>query len=297
MEIATQADGSELAVVPVKRLEVRDLVTLTLQGSRPFVFLVAEDALITGDIDASATAERAGPGSTPERCVGREGVNAAPVTNKVPGGSGAGHRHAGGRGGTSEEIVGPEGGVAAEVLDLRRVLLAGCRGGSGATQVAPPNAGGFGGGAVQISAAGTITVAGGIFTNGAGGSGGALSSGGAGGGSGGAILLEARTIDLAATAVVTANGGGGGEGGDSDNLGLRGEDGKQGTAVAEGGERIGGFGGSGGDGGAEDPPGNGLLGGEGGGGGGGSSGQLLFRGECDLDESAQLSPLGSCIDL
>ena len=99
----------------------------------------------------------------------------------------------------------------AELMPLR----GGCAGGAGGDNVlrlAP------GGGALQVSAFGKLTVSSVVTAPGRGGMGGPgnvlKAIAGNGGGSGGAILLEARTIDLTSSASVTANGGGGGEGGD-----------------------------------------------------------------------------------
>jgi hypothetical protein len=81
---------------------------------------------------------------------------------------------------------------------------------------------GYGGGALQLVAAGTVTLKAGSYLNagGAGGEGGGGSGPGTGGGgSGGSILLEAANLSIAGT--LAANGGGGG-GGDSNNYGTDG---------------------------------------------------------------------------
>ena len=105
--------------------------------------------------------------------------------------------------------VAPVHGLQAPDQDLVP-LRAGCAGGKG-DGAASIYFGGSGGGAVQITAADTLTVGtGGIIS--AGGGGGRIgggNDGGSGGGSGGAIFLEATVIDLAGAAGVRAHGGSG----------------------------------------------------------------------------------------
>jgi hypothetical protein len=86
-------------------------------------------------------------------------------------------------------------------------LLGGCSGGRGGGC----NETAAGGGALQLSASGRVSVRGAIRANGAAGvKGCGFEGGGSGGGSGGAILIEARAIEAAPLAL-EANGGNGGE--------------------------------------------------------------------------------------
>src|SRR5439155_432500 len=89
--------------------------------------------------------------------------------------------------------------------------------------------GGNGGGAVQLSVGGTLTMlpystVAAFGGGGLGGTGGQRIAGG-GGGSGGAVLLEANLLSLAALSAVTANGGAGGEGSGDVITGGDGDDG------------------------------------------------------------------------
>ena len=164
--------------------------------------------------------------------------------------------------------------------------LAGCPGANGGSADAAytPGNGGAGGGAIEISAQGTITIAGSINVAGFGGKGGDEHTGGGGGGTGGAIFLEASNITIAATANLCADGGAGGEGGGNPQGGGDGDNGKcNGTSAAKSNE-VATFGGLGGDGGYSGVPAGGDATQEadpsvatGGGGGGGSVGWIRIR--------------------
>jgi hypothetical protein len=77
-------------------------------------------------------------------------------------------------------------------------------------------AGGAGGGAVQISASGTLTVSGTVRSNGAAGAtapcGASDEGGGTGGGSGGGIFLEGLTLVKTGSTLQANGGNGGGDG-------------------------------------------------------------------------------------
>jgi hypothetical protein len=112
-------------------------------------------------------------------------------------------------------VSGGAGGVARGTPELFP-LLGGCSGGhgggwnSGSVCSATPQTVGAGGGAIQLSVAGTLAVTGTLLADGGGGVVGCDPEGGAsGGGSGGAILLEASVIDTA-SATLRARGGNGG---------------------------------------------------------------------------------------
>ena len=87
-------------------------------------------------------------------------------------------------------------------------LYGGSGGGAGADEIA---AGGDGGGAIQISAGGTLTVnADGVIDASGEGGYGARRGGGGGGGAGGGVLLEAAAISIAGSVGAPGGGGGGG---------------------------------------------------------------------------------------
>ena len=179
----------------------------------------------------------------------------------------------------------------------------------------PPARGGVGGGAIQLSVNGTLSVGprGVINLSGAGGAGGTdVGSGnrvaGGGGGSGGALLIEALELEVAAGARIVANGGGGGSGARYTTVrdSQPGEPGAPGyprddwdSAPAPGGESVGDGSGRGGTGAAgmqtNGTDGQGidwLFGGNGGGGGGGA-GCLQYRvpaGAAQISGSARISP-------
>jgi hypothetical protein len=153
--------------------------------------------------------------------------------------------------------------------------------------------GGAGGGAVQLSARGELTVSGTITAGGGGGGAGTGDEdGGGGGGSGGAILLEAAgglTLDGSLRAHGGGGGGGAGTGADPGTPGGDGASaaGSGGAGGDAGGASNGGSGGLGGSATDSDPEGSpgapgangedqGIDGG-GGGGGGGSGGVIVVR--------------------
>jgi hypothetical protein len=134
------------------------------------------------------------------------------------------------------------------------------------------NAGGAGGGALEIAVAGALQVTGSVLSNGGQGTGGCGSEGGgSGGGSGGGILLEGATVDVATGAEVTANGGDGGNGRNGGNGG----NGGTATAAPQNGENDGA---------------------NGGGGGGGAVGRIRINAATSCTLSGAVSPVaaGSC---
>ncbi len=162
-----------------------------------------------------AEAQGGGPASGPGGAFScGTSVGSPPATN--------GHNNAGGGGASSgkggaggADGSGNAGGVASTArADANLVpLFGGCPGGYSG-DCGGRAGGGGGGGAVQISAAGALSVTGTISAQGgAGGSGTnsgcGQSSGGAGGGSGGAVLLEGNSVSapLANTVVTGGTGG------------------------------------------------------------------------------------------
>ncbi len=243
--VRTQPGGDEVAVLVMPNLNVTDAGALYLTGLRPVVLAVFGDASVDGKIVAGprpgSTARGAGGAlsfPTKPHCLvaatlGRGG-NGVSGNQTSGGGGGGAFGAASSAGGIGAGLTGSGGLVAvangnAEIVPLR----GGCPGGYGGSNVTATNApGGTGGGAFQLSVAGSLSVSGSLAAPGRGGAGGNsnddLNAGGGGAGSGGAILLEANALRMIGSATLTAHGGGGGEGdGDPQDLqpGDAGEDG------------------------------------------------------------------------
>ncbi len=282
--LITQPDGSTMLLVHLSSLTVGS--TFTVQGSRPVTFAVDGDVMISGSIRSTAGANHA------IQCVARTGTGGTASNSTSIGGGGGGGGGGGAMGGngtdggdgaTGRGVGGPGGAPYPNATELSP-LHGGCAGGGGETSggAGTPGAGGRGGGAVQVTAQGTITVGGVIDVTGVGGGGTTMRTGGGGGGSGGGILLEAASVSILGSAVLCADGGAGGEGGGNPNPGAAG-----GGALCTG---IAGattasfntFGGAGGDGGFRGQPSGANAGPTsqtlgGGGGGGGGVGSIRVR--------------------
>jgi hypothetical protein len=193
--------------------------SLTLVGANPVILAVYGNARISGTINAGAS------GSTP----GAGGNNCAAASNGTdtttghwePGAGGGGQAAAGGAGGTSMASAGGAGGGAQTTSAVP--LTGGCAGGvPNVASLGFTPAAGAGGGGLQISAAGSLDLAGGTLvangSNGGAGEPGECQSlypaqngtGGAGGGSGGVVLLEGSTMTAGAYNVAGGTGGAGG---------------------------------------------------------------------------------------
>lgn len=301
--------GDGVVVIPVRHLTVNE--PLRVVGERPVILAVYGDATLNDEILAHSAREpsRMGAGSG-VRCSGRTGGAGGVGNDDGSGGGGGGHATEGGAGGANNSATagGTKGGAL--LTAGFSPLVGGCQGGTGGGITdTTPGVGGKGGGALQISVAGTLTLGSVVSVSGAGGGGGESTinnaAGGGGGGSGGMLVLEARNLVVEATARVTANGGSGGEGSDSHggsrSPGTPGADGSLQTATAvaggDGGAADGGAGGAGAAGSSN--PGDGAAGtGSGGdhgagGGGGGAAGRILLRGatSCSaIPEGAIISP-------
>lgn len=282
--VIPQANGPEALLVSTSGLTITNDAGLTIVGSRPLIFAVFGDVDITGQVVTRAGAPLCTMGN------GNDGASEA-VGNS--GGSGAGFSTAGGQGGAgSFASTTPAGGAEAQTGPTP--LRGGCRGGRGGDQ---SGEGSEGGGALQISASGTMSINGVIAAPGRGGARGTYQlvkgKAGNGGGSGGMVVLEATTLVISGGAV-TANGGGGGEGGGI-VVGVDGNPGADGALAtatpASGGSGGATTGGEGGQGGALGPPTAGTAS-TAGGGGGGASGRLFFRGpgSCSIGPQVILSP-------
>jgi hypothetical protein len=211
LHVDTRPDGTSLVVLTVRDLTVAAGSTLRLIGSRPVAIAAFGDVSVDGSVDASANASVGGAGSgmSCDASTGGDGVGNSSTGGG--GGGGGGFGTAGGPGGTGDGARAGAGGAPradASLVPLR----AGCPGGRGggcSTFAA-------GGGAVQLSASGRVTVKGTIRASGAAGTRGCGSEGGgSGGGSGGGILIEAKAIEAAANALDVS----GGRGGDSSGIG------------------------------------------------------------------------------
>ena len=305
------------AVFAMRDLAVAQTAQLSFVGTRPVVLLIDGDAAIAGVIDASAQPSAAtqvgvaGPGGATGGATGGAngtGCGAGGAGRSLgsadSGGGGAGYRDMGARGGTTTNngsmVTGGGPGLKCESVDLQPLL----GGSGGAVSGGGPNLfgfGGSGGGALQVSIRGTLSVSstGSIVASGSGGGGGRVgvnagdAGGGGGGGSGGSLLLEASNVLIAGG--VFANGGGGG-GGAATVVGVltpgsRGEEGTRSTRPAAGGDSASAVsGGDGGRGGTTTGPELGQTADFNAGGGGGSAGKIIIRGGQVALLLATLSP-------
>lgn len=202
---------------------------ISVRGTRALAIVAAGDVTLTGVLSVSADFQVAGPGAivTAQPCKGAIGNH---VGTGYSGGGGGGFGTAGGAGGVGGSAAGGAGGMVAGDPTLVP-LRGGCGGGlfPGTEGTLPENSHpGAGGGAVQISARGTVRLTPGAFVaaNGGGAKGytgsnnifciiDGLCDAGSGGGSGGAILIEAGSLAIDPTGGLVANGGSG-------HIGLRG---------------------------------------------------------------------------
>lgn len=268
--VLTQDAGPELAVFTATSLLVPPQTEVQFVGARPAVLAIFGDATVYGTLNAAAAANAADfpAGSGAAGC----GVQGAPGDRE--GGAGGSYRTLGGVGGNDVLTAGAVNGT-----DTGIPLRGGCPGGNGGGPM--PGDGGAGGGALQLTTLGALTIGdGGVVTvSGAGGLGGLGDRAGAGGGgSGGTVILEGHRVSLINCAI-TANGGGGGQGGKNGQpVGETGSDGSHDSTTAASGGNTGGIGGNGGTGAVNaSTGGNGLNGGGTEGGGGGGAGVGLIR--------------------
>lgn len=289
--IQAQAGGPSIVVIPMKSFVLAAGQTLRLVGDKPVVLAVAGDATIQGTIHAGAQGQTPGAGGdnplvTTDDCSGAgTGVSSTCDSgNGGSGGGGGGLGSVGGHGGgTSTCPAQPAGGMVATDVDLAP-LRAGCAGGRAGfgddgSAVDGQRYGGAGGGGVQLSATGTLTLSAGAVIAAPGGGGdahGGSDESGGGGGSGGAILLEATTLTIDGASWITTNGGGGAGSGSGAGNGGDGALGSN-TPAAAGGGGAGPGGGAGATTSTAAGNGDGTGGGDGAGGGGGGRGIILQR--------------------
>lgn len=208
-KLATQSDGTKVGVYVARTIRIEATAQLTVTGSFPIVLVALDQINILGRLIAAGKADVAICGGSTQTTANSKGGGL--------GGGGAGTSNAAGGGGSycgvggagAVETAGPAapGGTVFGSPQISP-LIGGSSGGTSDTN------GGAGGGAIQLVAANSLTIAptGLIHVGGGGGGfGGAASTQEAsGGGSGGAILLEAPVVTI--TGTLAANGGGGGEG-------------------------------------------------------------------------------------
>ena len=174
-----QAGGPNVDVLVFNSLTVASSFTVTLTGSNPVIFAVFGNASIDGTINAGTSGTKAGAG-------GNNATYCTPAPQDSQnaqwgGGGGGGRALAGGKGNQGNQASGGfDNGGAASGNANAVPLLGGCSGEIGGNvcgrtlpQCAMPGNAceppGAGGGGVQISAAGTVSVAGAIVSNGNGG--------------------------------------------------------------------------------------------------------------------------------
>jgi len=186
VEAVTQPDGSTVNLIVVKSLVLASNGSIRVTGKVPLVVVSLSDVTISGILDASSKNLNVGPGGAGPAASNAAGLptggGAAGSASAAIGGSGGSYCGVGGLGG------GQTAGGTAYGSATIRPLVGGSAGGGGAV------GSGAGGGAIQITAAGMLTVnaASSITVGGEGGPIGGLSSNqnAGGGGSGGSILLE-----------------------------------------------------------------------------------------------------------
>ncbi|MDY0171053.1 MAG: PEP-CTERM sorting domain-containing protein [Thermoguttaceae bacterium] len=166
-------------------------------------------------IDTNSDGVRDTTDATPGVGYGGGGIAAITLTERAGGGGGYG-----GAGGNAPNTGGAGGG---EYGDLPLTELYGGSGGGGSqrqTYYKLGHGGGGGGGALELAAAGTLTLDTTLsLTGGAGGGSTAGSMVAGGGGSGGGVILAANQVHLGPNGSIDVSGGAGGAGGDANRHG------------------------------------------------------------------------------
>lgn len=211
MSVDTSVSG--VIVYTMRSLEVLAGADVRFIGSRNIALAVY------GDVSIAAGARLGVDGSGSQNGAGaRSDCGPQQGGNSDGGGAGGSHGSRGGNGGDGDDQNGSNSGTA-NTSDPHVWLERGCRGGHGGDGSAQAPGGGAGG-ALQISAGGSLLVDGVLSANGGAGTRpGDSDGGGAGGGSGGDLYLQAVRVVVGGTGAVVAQGGsgsGGGDGGDGE---------------------------------------------------------------------------------
>jgi len=220
-QTVTMPDGGGNALLVIASSFAVNGNTLRVTGDVPLIIAVTGDATLNGDILVANIDGGVPPGGSHNApgaaawCTTGAGGTGHSGTNTSGGGGGGSLGTAGTVGGDGNNGTNMNGGAAGMTSQpTLSPLTGGCpggKGGDGATN------GGFGGGVLQISVAGTLSINGGKIgapgLQGHGGDRNAVNAcGGGGGGSGGALLFEAYAFATNGNPLLSTNGGGGGEG-------------------------------------------------------------------------------------
>jgi hypothetical protein len=186
----------DLAVFDFDNILIPDGVTITSSGPRVLALLSRGGITFSGN-----SAIQAGP--TSGSSLNPIGAGSNLPSGGGTGGSGGGFGGAGGAG-TGPILTAPGG---ATYGDLELAAEGGSPGGNASNN--PDNRGGFPGGALELSASGTVTLAPGTVLAAGGASALLATHGGGGGGSGGAVILHAANLAGSSASLLSATGGNG----------------------------------------------------------------------------------------
>jgi hypothetical protein len=205
-----QPDGSSIEVYVAKSWKIEPTGVLTVADRTPVVIVAIGTIDVLGKLNVNATGSQTVAGGFVQAAggPGQGGPSVTRVANVDTGIAAGGGAYCG-VGGAAGKATATNGGAGKTYGTAAIVpLVGGSAGGVGSLTA------GAGGGAVQLVAGMSITIASGGTVSAGGGAGYDGSSDGAyaasGGGSGGAVLIEAPTVTIAGN--VGANGGGGGGG-------------------------------------------------------------------------------------
>jgi hypothetical protein len=286
--VAAQPQGSAI-LISAQEFSVAAPARLRAIGSRGLIVASWTTIAVAGTIDVASIAGGAGAGADPAACTENQALAGQDGGNGAGGGGGGGFGGAGGVGGAGNAASVP-GGQPGVVVVVPDDIRGGCRGGNGGRGTGPSARPGNGGGAIQLTARETITIAGTLSAGGEGGAGGASDGGGAGGGSGGLIDLDAPSISIEATAVIAANGGGGGGGSRTTVAGMAGQSGQTSGTAAVGGVGSNNTNGGNGSSATVIDGRAGDNGGDGAGGGGGGAGYVVLHHDAAASVLGVVSP-------
>lgn len=293
----------DVRVISVESLTIAANVTLRVKGSVPLVIASWGTLDVSGTIDVASKDGLPGAGAQPAAtpstfCATHLSATAAENGAGGGGGGGGAMQSSGGPGGAGNNGGDNGGAGAVGALTSPPLLAAGCPGDKGGNGGNAGGAAGLGGGAIQLTARTSISLAASARIN-AGGQGGRPGAGGTGGGGGGGaggmIGLETPALTVMPGAILAANGGGGGQGGgNAGGTPGPGQDGQIAATAALGGRT--GSGGNGGNGSISATAAtNGANDGAGGGGGGGGAGYITIKAMSRNDSGATYSPLPTVI--